>query len=221
MCARIIQNVDVHALGRVYRVQTDNTDPQIPIRWNGPPGERYHLCAAENGVRSLRRMRWGLTPAWSAKADFAPHNARCETAATKPTFRQAWKQRRAVLPVHGWYEWRKRDGTPFLIADAAGGILHLAALWERRNGRAGAIDGFAVLTTAPRREIAPIHHRQPSVLNDPAAIDEWLDPGTPEARLRALARGSGDAPLRVHEVSRAVNHCRNDDESVARPARLL
>ncbi len=221
MCARIIQDVDIHALGRVYRVQTDNTDPQIPIRWNGPPGERYHVCTAENGTRSLRRMRWGLTPAHAARADFAPHNARCETAATKPTFRHAWKQRRAVLPVAGWYEWRKRDGTPFLIADAAGGILHLAALWERWNGRAGAVDGFAVLTTAPRPEIAPIHHRQPSVLDDPAAIDEWLDPTTADTRLRALARGSGSAPVQVHEVSRAVNHCRNDDPSVARPAALL
>ena len=220
MCARIIQNVDIHALGRTYRVQTENKFPQIPIRWNGPPGDSYTLCRAANGHREMATMRWGLIPAWARTAEFAPHNARAETAAQKPTFQDAWRRRRAVLPVNGWYEWRKRaDGPrgPYLIADADGELLHLAALWERWNGPSGPIDSFTVLTTTPRDEVGAIHHRQPAVLDSPNEIDEWLEATTPETRLTALAAHAGSGPLRIHAVSTAVNNPRNDDEAVSRP----
>ena len=223
MCARIIQNVDVHALGRVYRVQTDNSDPQIPIRWNGPPGDRYALCRTNGRKREIARMRWGLVPSRARTGDFAPHNARAETAAVKPTFRNAWRRRRAVLPVNGWYEWRKqtdRARVPFLIADAEDGILHLAALWERWDGPAGPLDGFTVLTTVPRDEVAVIHHRQPAVLESEADIDDWLDPSTAEGRLTALAAQPGTWPLRIRQVSTAVNNPHNDSPQVAEPAAL-
>ncbi len=220
MCARIIQNVEVHALGRVYHVQTDNTDPQIPIRWNGPPGDCYALCRAEDRQRRIGRLRWGLVPSWARSDDFAPHNARAETAGVKPTFRDAWRRRRAVLPVNGWYEWRKPGRTPFLIADAEDGILHLAALWDRWNGPAGPLDGFTVLTTVPRDEIAAVHHRQPAVLESDAEIDDWLDAGTGHDRLMTLAAQPGTRPLRIHEVSTAVNNPRNDSPRVAEPAAL-
>ena len=223
MCARIIQNVDIHALGRIYRVQIDNTDPQIPIRWNGPPGDRYALCRTDGGHREIARVRWGLVPAWARTSDFAPHNARAETAAVKPTFRDAWRRRRAVLPVNGWYEWRRETGrarTPFLIADAEDGILHLAALWDRWNGPAGPLDGFTVLTTTPRDEVAAIHHRQPAVLESEAEVDDWLDPGAPHGRLTALAARPGTQPLRINQVSAAINNPRNDSRWLLEPAAL-
>jgi len=216
MCARIIQNVDVHILGRIYRVQTDNTDPQIPIRWNGPPGERYHVCAAEDDARSLRRLRWGLTPPWSAKADFAPHNARCETAASKPTFREAWKRRRAVLPVRGWYEWRKHDGTPFLIADAAGGILHLAALWERWDKAEEPVESFTIITTAATPDLAGIHERQPAII-PPGRFDQWLDPDSPLPQLLDLVREPCAGPFEPRAVSTRVNRVSNDDPGILDP----
>ena len=220
MCARIIQNVDVHALGRVYRVQTDNTDPQVPIRWNGPPGDRYAVCRAENGRREIACLRWGLVPSWARTGDFAPHNARAETAAVKPTFRDAWRRRRAVLPVNGWYEWQGPGRTPFIIADAEDRVLHLAALWDRWNGPAGPLDGFTVLTTEPRDEIAAIHHRQPAVLESANEIDDWLDAEANNDRLMALAAQPGTRPLRIHQVSAAVNNPRNDGPWVIEPAAL-
>lgn len=220
MCARIIQNVDVHALGRVYRVQTDNTDPQIPIRWNGPPGDRYALCRTDDGQRQIARLRWGLVPPWAQTADFAPHNARAETASIKPTFHYAWRRQRAVLPVNGWYEWRRPGRTPFLIADAGGAILHLTALWDRWNGPDGPLDGFTVLTTVPRDEVAAIHHRQPAVLESDAEIEDWLDPRAPHCHLMRLAAQPGSRPLRIHQVSAAVNNPRNDSRWVTEPAAL-
>lgn len=220
MCARIIQNVDVHVLGRIYRVQTDNTDPQIPIRWNGPPRDSYTLCRAENGRRQITRLKWGLVPSWARGYDFAPHNARAETAAVKPTFRNAWSRRRAVLPVNGWYEWQRPDRTPFLIADGEDRILHLAALWDRWNGPHGQLDTFTVLTTVPRNEIADIHHRQPTVLDSAREIDEWLCDTTTHERLTALAAQPGRRPLRIHQVTTGVNNPRNDARWVSEAATL-
>ncbi|MCY4122283.1 MAG: SOS response-associated peptidase [Acidobacteria bacterium] len=218
MCARIIQNVDVHVLGRVYRVHTDNTDPQIPIRWNGPPRDRYALCRAEGGQREIASLRWGLVPSWARTDDFAPHNARAETASVKPTFRDAWRRRRAVLPVNGWYEWQGRERTPFLIRNADDAILHLAALWDRWIGPGGPVDGFTVLITEPRHEIAGIHHRQPAVLESANEIDDWLDAEAENRCLMALAAQPGTRPLRIHRVSEAVNNPRNDRQWVSEPA---
>ena len=214
MCARIIQNVEVHALGRIYRIQTDNTHPQIPIRWNGPPGGQYAVCRMQDEQREIVPIKWGLVPAWARSDDFAPHNARAETAATKPTFRDAWRRRRrCILPVNGWYEWRRQIGkgrVPCLIGGAEDEVLHVAALWDRWNGPQGPVDSFAVLTTIPRLILAAIHHRQPAVLDTASEIDDWLDPRTPAHRVQTLARQSGTQPLRIHEVSTAVNDPRND-----------
>ena len=99
MCARIIQNVEVHALGRIYRIQTDNTHPQIPIRWNGPPGGQYAVCRMQDEQREIVPIKWGLVPAWARSDDFAPHNARAETAATKPTFRERLAAAAALHPA--------------------------------------------------------------------------------------------------------------------------
>ena len=157
-------------------------------------------------------MSRGLVPAWASTPDFAPVNARAETAAVKPTFRDAFRHRRCVLPVLGWYEWR-RDGrrkTPFLIRDAGGETMHLAALWERWRRAGGPLEGFAVLTTGPRDELRAIHDRQPAVLDTPTAIDDWLDPQAPRRRVQALAEGRGRRPPRVRAVSTAVNDPRND-----------
>ena len=155
----------------------------------------------------------GLAPSWAKTSDFAPHNARAETAAVKPTFRDAWKRHRAVLPVNSWYEWRKQAGrprTPFLIANAEGWILHLAALWDRWNGPAGTLDGLNVLTTTPRDEVAAIHHRQPAVLESEAELGDWLAPHAPRGRLMTLVARAGTQPLRIHQISAAVNNPRND-----------
>ena len=191
MCARIIQNVDVHVLGRIYRVQTDNTFPPLPIRWNGPPGDRYAVCRSSGEQREIAPMKWGLVRAWARSDDFAPHNARAETAATKPTFRDAWRRRRAVLPVNGWYEWRKPERTPKAPS----------CTW-RRCGNAGTArtDRSTVSPCSPRPHVAAIHNRQPAVLESEAEIDDWLDPTTTHRRLMALAAQPGSGPLRIHQV---------------------
>ena len=212
MCARIIQTTEVDLLGRIYRIDTENTMPTPRHIWNGPPGTHYPVIRTSDGRRELASMRWGLVPARAIDATFAPVNARSETVAVKPTFREAFAHRRCIFPVNGWYEWQRRPGArarPHVIDDGNGGVLHLAGIWERWNGPEGLVDGFAVLTTTPSNAVAAIHHRQPSVL-ELYEVDEWLDLQTSFTRLRTLAGRGTHRMYRVRSVSCDVNDARND-----------
>ena len=149
---------------------------------------------------------WGLHPRWSQDEHFKLINARSETAAEKPSFRDAFKRGRVVLPVNGWYEWTRVRGTSRKIRHRIGraddSLLLLGAIAEQRGGRP---ETFAVLTTQPRDEISWIHNRQPTIL-DADETAEWLDSRTPLARLRALAQRRGRYPLTAvrAEVDRAA-----------------
>ena len=126
------------------------------------------------------------------------------------SFRDAFAHRRCVFPVNGWYEWQRRGGAkiPHLIDREDGGTVHLAGIWETWTSGDGS-DGFAVLTTEPRLEIAAVHDRQPAVL-DIEQVQEWLCPGTGRNRLRELAGQRSTERFRIRRVSRAVNNRRND-----------
>ncbi len=220
MCTRIIQTAEVRLLGRIYCLDTDNA-AQGPPTWNGPPGADYAVVRAAGERRSLARMRWGFVPARARDASFAPANARSETVAVKPLFRGAFAARRCILPVEGWYEWRRRPGArpePYLVDTGDGAVLHLAAIWEPWRGPRGRIDGFAVLTTVPGPRLAAIHHRQPAVLGDDD-VDHWLSPDTGPPELAALARLGGQRDYRIRAVGLAVNEASNDGPGLLAAAR--
>ncbi len=211
MCARIIQTTDVHALGRIYQIETDNTI-EAPHRWNGSPGTEYPLLRTRDGVRELAAMSWGFIPAYKDDTSFRLNNARSETVAVKPTFRDAFAHRRCVLPVNGWYEWRQRGGArsePYVIDDGEGGILHLAGIWETWRGAGERVDAFAVLTTMPGPAVSAIHHRQPTVLTIDE-VDGWLDTGTSLSELRRLATLGAKREYRIRRIGFEVNDVRND-----------
>ena len=215
MCARITQNITVTTLSEVFSLRADNARELTPPTWNGPPSERYTLCRNGRSGRELTAAIWGLRPRWMRRpSDFQAVNARAETAHEKPSFREAFRSRRCILPVNGWYEWPRgaHRAAPFHISDGAGHCLLLAALWEPPPpGTRG--DTFAVLTTEPRPELARIHHRQPSVLEQDE-IAAWLDPATPRERVFALARNSGRRGLTIRRVDASANDPRHNTPSL-------
>ncbi len=221
MCARIVQNVDTATVAKLY----DTAAPAVratdqPPTWNGTPGRAYLLCrdAGHGAGRELRRLRWGLHPRWSRDRGFAPVNARSETVATKPTFAEAFRLRRCVLPVNGWYEWRRTGGprTPHYIRAADGGLLHLAAIWEPPAGGSEPAT-FAVLTTEPQEVVRRIHRRQPSLLDDPGVVLRWLDPQAGLHEAGEIARLHGQRALRTDPVGDAINNPRNDGADLILP----
>ncbi|MGH3931395.1 MAG: SOS response-associated peptidase [Pseudonocardiaceae bacterium] len=170
----------------------------------------------ERTVRSIRAMRWGLVPHWAKDPGVGSRmiNARAESAATKPAFRDAVARRRCLLPADGWYEWQPTAHPrkqPFFITPADGSGLAMAGLWATWRGPDAAAPPLvtcAVLTTAAVGRLAGIHDRMPLVL--PAeAWEDWLNPDSADPGLllappsQQLVEG-----LELRPVSMAVNNVR-------------
>jgi putative SOS response-associated peptidase YedK len=167
-------------------------------------------------VRSIRVMRWGLVPHWAKdpKSGSRMINARAESAATKPAFRDALARRRCLLPADGWYEWQRSDARkqPFFITPVNDSGLALAGLWSSWRGpdTEAPLVTCAVLTTDAVGPLTEIHDRMPLIL--PAqAWQAWLDPdfADPGELLAPPASELVDA-LELRPVSTAVNNVRRD-----------
>jgi len=170
----------------------------------------------------LRHLVWGLVPPWAddpAKANRLI-NARSETAATKPTFRAAFRYRRCLIPADGFYEWQKlgQRKQPHFISLRDHALFAFAGLWEHwESADGGELDSCAILTTEPNALCAEIHNRMP-VLLSPDAYDPWLDPDNQtEAALKSLLAPFPPEKMTAHTVSTHVNNPRNNDPKCAEP----
>lgn len=193
--------------------------------YNIPPMQDLpvYRVDAEQGQRLLL-MRWGFVPAWAGEAaKGAPlNNARAETVAAKPTFREAYRRRRCLVPMNGFYEWHRSGAqkTPYYVQMRDAALFAVAGLYEYWPGNASAspMTTFTVLTTAANALMQPIHDRMP-VIVPPGAYDAWLDPRNTGARgLEALLRPHDAAAMCAHPVSTRVNSVRNDDAALMEAA---
>lgn len=173
------------------------------------------------GERVLEELRWGYIPEWAANKPGAKRliNARCETVHQKPSFRAAFRERRCVIPLSGWFEW-KPEATgkqPYWLRSEGSEIFSVAGVWEPGSGTPGSIGTFVILTMAAAPAIADIHHRQPLIL-DKEAMGEWLRPGAPAADLVTRARKGCGSVYERRPVSGLVNSPRNDTPELLKPA---
>lgn len=172
MCARITSITPANEIADLFGIGTDIT---LPPRFNVAPSQLVPVVRADGrGGRELVAMKWGLVPHWNRDPKPTAYvNARAETAADKPAFRDAFRRRRALVVADGFYEWEHvgRRKQPYHFRRAGGGPLAFAAVWDRWNG----IDGFAILTTSANELVRPLHDRMP-VLIDAADFAAWLDP---------------------------------------------
>ncbi len=165
--------------------------------------------------RELVTLRWGLIPFWAKDPSIGNRmiNARAETVAEKPSYRNAYKHRRCVVLADGFYEWRKEGGgkVPYYISLASGEPFGLAGLWEnwtdRESGKS--LQTTTVITAAANDFMAALHHRMPVIL-EPGAAGEWLAGSTE-------LLDDVDAitpPLQAWPVDRRVNNARNEGEDL-------
>jgi len=201
----------------------------LAAHYNIAPSHQVAAVRAVASVRQLAFLQWGLIPAWADDPAIGNRliNARAETVATKPAFRQAFKDRRCLVVADGFFEW-KRDGRrkqPFYIARRDGRPFGFAGLWEHWRRGELAIDSCTVITTEPNETTRPVHDRMP-VIVPPADYDQWLDPALHDAaRLQALLRPCPADDLVAIPVSPLVNSPKNDSAECigpleAEPARL-
>ena len=175
--------------------------------------------------RDLSLLRWGLIPSWAKDASAAERtiNARSETAATLPAFRDALKLRRCLIPADGFYEWQRRGATkqPFCFEVNGGELFAFAGLWDRWKDANGQwIRSCSILTTAPNAVTSSVHDRMPVILHQ-SDYDLWLDPGLTETSAVAELLKPFDARLmRCYPVSSRVNQVQNDDAACCELVKL-
>jgi putative SOS response-associated peptidase YedK len=172
----------------------------------------------ETRARHLDLLRCGLVPHWAKdpKSVRQPINARAETVATAPMFRDAMARRRCLVPADVFYEWQatEQGKLPFAVARGDGQPMVFAGLWEGWRGADGTVlRSFTIVTTNANTALRPIHERMPVIL-EPADWPAWL--GEVEADPAALLRPS-EAALRVWRIGTAVNNVRNDGASLLDP----
>lgn len=200
--------------------------PEPAPRYNIAPGQEVAVVRAQDNVgRELAELRWGLIPPWSKDPGKgpAPINARAETAAEKPMFREPLGNRRCLVLGDGYYEWKRLAGRnqPFYFQRRDGGPFTFAGLWQRWEGEENrAIDSCTVLTTTANDLSRPIHDRMPVIL-EPEHYAAWLAPAVHRpAELLPLLRPYPAERMRVHPVSEQVNNFRNDNPRLIVPVEL-
>jgi putative SOS response-associated peptidase YedK len=197
----------------------DDWSPRYNIAPTQPvPVIRQH---PKEPVRQISLMTWGLIPNWARDRSIASStiNAKSETAATKPAFRDPLKFRRCLIPADGFYEW-KRTGTakqPYCFEINDGELFAFAGLWDGwKNPEGQWIKTCSILTTTPNALTATVHDRMPVILQQDN-YDLWLDPGMNDVRVVSELLKPYDAKsMRSYPISTRINHVANDDEGCSR-----
>jgi putative SOS response-associated peptidase YedK len=191
-------------------------------RYNVAPGTDIPVVRNRPGrTREVASLRWGLVPAWSRSDDGAKlMNARAETLTDKPSFRDAYRARRGIIPASGFYEWENvgRARRPWLFRWRDEQPFGLAALWESWRAPDGTtLESCAVITVAPNELMQPIHHRMPVMLT-PEQFEPWLDPDvTAPEKLAPLLAQPRSAAMSATRVSSRVSNIRHDDPACLAP----
>ncbi len=222
MCGRYVLTTPGEVLAQLFELPAA---PALAPRYNIAPTQPVPIVrAAESGERELALVHWGLIPHWAKEREIGNRmiNARAETLAEKPAFRDSFRKRRCLIPASGFFEWKLEGKAkqPYLLRLRGGAPFAFAGLWSRwrepGHGEEGVVDSCAIVTTSPNELAATVHDRMPAMLpaGDYAA---WLDPTTGVERLAALLAPFAAAAMEAFPVSTWVNSPAHDDAGCLRP----
>lgn len=220
MCGRITLKVVPGELAANFGLVTE---PPPIARYNIAPTEPIVAIRRDaDGNRRGELLSWGLVPRWARDPRLGAKmfNARSETVQEKPSFREAFAERRCLVPISGFYEWRKRGGVaePHYFTARSGELLGLAGLWERWEYPGGdVLETCSILTTAANTMMRRVHHRMPVILPREAQ-DRWLETTADQAAaLTELLQPAPDDALTSWPVSPAVNRAETDGPELIAP----
>jgi putative SOS response-associated peptidase YedK len=228
MCGRYLLKAPADALRRAFGFVEQ---PNLMPRYNIAPTQDAAVIRERRepkGERTLQLLRWGLIPSWAEdmKGGAKLINARAEGIAERPSFREAFRRRRCLVPADGFYEWRTEGKLkqPYLIQRRDRAPIAFAGLWERwvpktQPPEPAYIDSFTIVTTAANALLKPLHERMPVILA-PENCLRWLDRASSEAELKALLRPAPEDLLAYVLVSTRVNAAAPDDAGLIEPVGL-
>jgi putative SOS response-associated peptidase YedK len=214
MCGRYSQTKDAETVARRFNAAGDAG----PARFNIAPTQNAPVIGfAKSGPR-LTSLRWGLVPSGAKDPSVGVRliNARAETLSKKPSFREAFRKRRCLVPADGFYEWRDGGGgkkSPVRVVRKDRGLFAMAGLWERwRRPDGSDLVTFCIVTVAANDLMRPVHERMPLIL-PPERETDWLNPALtdPQRLLEPLSCEE----LEIYPVSSAVNSARNESPECA------
>ena len=218
MCGRYLLTSHPEAIRALLRYLEQ---PNFPPRYNIAPTQPIAVVRLAEGKRQFALLRWGLIPGWvkDPRALALLFNARGESVLDKPAFKSAMRYRRCLIPFDGFYEWRKPTRQPYCVRPRDRQPLAFAGLWESWMGPNGEeMETAAIVTTDANRDLAPLHHRMPVVL-EPDMFDAWLDHRNADAETAAtLIAPARESLLDAYPVSEAVNRADNDGPELMEPA---
>lgn len=223
MCGRFGQyNISFDLLQETFRIVNEQ---HVESSYNVAPTDKA-LTVGENpetADRTAQYLRWGLIPFWSDGPDNFDSdliNARVETAHEKPAFRKQFHERRCIVPIDGFYEWKPTNGSkqPYWIHPATDELFGLAGLWDTwSDGDDGSLQSFTILTREANDKIGELHDRMPVIL-DPETYDDWLDITITETdEILSIVNEFPSEKIDFHPVSKAVNNPSYDEEECVQP----
>jgi len=198
----------------------DDLVAAVEPRYNLTPGRAVAVVRESEGKRRLDALQWGLVPFWAKDPTIGRRliNARLDSVAEKPAYREAWRRRRCLIPASGFYEWSEPRGgrkRPYFIRPHDAPLLALAGLWERwRTPNGEKLETCVIVTTDANAQLVQIHDRMPLLIpRDAQAL--WLDPKSSLDDVLRLAERPPE--LDAHPVGFGVNDPKNDDEALIAP----
>ncbi|GAB6910162.1 SOS response-associated peptidase [Desulfosarcina cetonica] len=221
MCGRFVGFTSLKALKEQFPIDVTNVD--VVASYNVAPSQEILAIARYEGENHLVRFYWGLVPAWAKDVSIGNKliNARSETVATKPSFRNAFKRRRCIIPADGFYEWKKTKGgkQPVFLTLPDGKPFAFAGLWETWHDKENktAYKSCTIITREASASMAPIHNRMPVILK-PAAFDAWLNTRNQDIELlQGIIQNQIHTELVNVPISNRVNSVRNNGPENIRP----
>lgn len=216
MCGRFSLTTDEAILNERFKL-AGGIEPYV-ARYNCAPTQKLAVITSEE-PRHLSYFRWGLIPFWAKDEKIGSKmiNARAESIEEKPSYRNAFRQRRCLVPADGFYEWKNEAGkTPYRITLKDQQPFAMAGIWETwKNSEGKMIHSFSIITTSANELMKSIHDRMPVIL-PPEFEETWLTSDDPR-EIRELLQPFESEKMQAYMVSKLVNSPRNDDPSVILP----
>ena len=207
MCGRMAITLPHDAMAQMFDAAPANDLPEFAPNYNVCPTNTVAVATSVDGVRHLRPMRWGFLPHWYKTPNGGPLliNARSETIAEKPAFRDACRQRRCLIAASGFYEWHRVDGetpAPYWVTRTDGQPMVFGGIWQNWTGEGDEMTTCAIVTTDANAEMSAVHHRLPLILEQ-TDWAKWL--GEQGHGAATLMKPTAEGIISLRRVGTAVN----------------
>ena len=223
MCGRFTQSFNSSALADFFEL---TKIPEIEPRYNIAPTQNILAIISTNQEREAKLWRWGLIPPWAKDSKIGAKliNARGETVAEKPSFRNAFRRRRCLIVADGFYEWKRnnRQKQPYYFQLKELQPFAFAGLWESWKSPAGEIiNSVTIITTNANQIMLPIHQRMP-VIFPQSAHDTWLDNQVfNQQKLTSLLKPYAHREMIAYPVTQEVNSVRNESSELVKEIKII